>query len=611
MENNFIQFITCGSVDDGKSTLIGRLLYDTNSIFEDQLETLQSDSKKFGTIKDNIDYALLTDGLLSEREQGITIDVAYKYFDIENKKFIIADTPGHEQYTRNMATAASTSDIAIILIDATKGISTQTIRHLFITTFFGIKDIVVAINKMDLVDYSEDVFTNIVNDFKSLLSSKFINENIKLQYIPISALHGENITFSSVHMIWYQNSTLLEFLKTVQITKICSLLGAILPVQYVNRPNSEFRGYCGTLLNSTLNINQKVKILPSNQSATIENIIVNSGYKNRALADEAITITLKEQIDINRGDMIVAQDSTVQLFNQFEATLVWMDTKEFVSNTTYELKIYTKNIQATLEINFSIDMRTLQRRETHTIKLNDIVSVTIKLNTKLPLTLFDECKELGSFILIDKYTNNTSAAGVITNILEPQKNLFLQHHTITKELRVKNLHQKPYILWFTGLSCSGKSTIANEIEKELYKQGYKTYLLDGDNLRHTLNSDLGFSQQDREENIRRTAHLAKILVDAGLIVITAFISPYTKDREFARSLVAKDEFIEIFVDTSLEVCESRDSKGLYKKARAGEIKDFTGINSPYEKPINAEIIIKDTSLEKSVQQILNYLKIGN
>lgn len=593
MDKEILQFITCGSVDDGKSTLIGRLLYDTGSIFTDQLEALKNDSKRYGTQKEQLDYALLTDGLLSERDQGITIDIAYKYFDTPKRKFIIADTPGHEQYTRNMATAASTSDIAIILIDASKGISIQTKRHTHITTLFGIKEIIVAINKIDLVNYSQEVFDTIKKEFLSIIES-FKLENTNIKFIPICSVDGDNIVSKSQNTPWYKDGTLITILETINPKKQINN-DFRFPVQYVNRPNSNFRGYCGTISNGTLNLGDKVKVTPSNKTTTIKEIITFDGNLKTASKDDAITITLNDEIDINRGDIIIKEDDNIALCDSFEANIVWMSEEPLNQNSAYELKIASLNTNAKVS-------------NSDILHLNDISKCNIKLDKKLLIDTFKENKTIGSFILIDKYTNQTVATGVVSKILASSKNIFTHHHTITKELRVKNLHQKPFILWFTGLSASGKSTLANEIEKELYKQGLKTYLLDGDNLRHGLNSDLEFSQEDREENIRRVAHVAKLMVDAGLIVISAFISPYEKDRELARSLVAKEEFIEIFIDTPIEVCEQRDKKGLYKKAKSGVIRDFTGVNSPYERPENPEITIKDNAIEQSVAQILKYLK---
>jgi len=564
MNDKVVQFLTCGSVDDGKSTLIGRLLYDTNSIFEDQFETLKNDSKKYGTQNGQLDYALLTDGLLSERDQGITIDVAYRYFDTAKRKFIIADTPGHEQYTRNMATAASTSDIAIILIDATKGVTTQTIRHFYITTLFGIKNFIVAVNKMDLIDYSQKVFEYTQNQFSKLFDSLEIEKDKLINYIPISALNGDNIIEKSENTPWYNSSTLLELLNTLPILEKKTIQNLRFPIQYVNRPSSDFRGYCGTIASGTVSVADRVKITPSNKTTTIKEIITFDENIKTASKEDAITITLTDEIDINRGDIIIKEDDNKTLCDSFEATIVWMSEIALNQNNTYELKIATLSTNARVSINSIKDLSKLKDIKSDTLAINEIAKSKIKIDKKVLIDRFEEYKTTGSFILIDKYSNQTVATGVITKVNQIQKDIFIEHHTITKEIRMKNLHQKPFILWFTGLSSSGKSTLANEIEKKLYKQGYKTYLLDGDNLRHTLNSDLGFSQQDREENIRRVAHLAQIMLDAGLIVITAFISPFKKDRDFARSLVSTDEFIEVFIDTSIEVCENRDKKGLYK-----------------------------------------------
>ncbi len=604
--NTMLKFITCGSVDDGKSTLIGRLLNDTNSIFTDQLETLKEDSKRYGTQNQKIDYALLTDGLLSERAQGITIDVAYRYFDTSRRKFIIADTPGHEQYTRNMATAASTADAAIILIDASKGISIQTKRHFYIISLFGIKDIVVAINKMDLIDFNQEIFDSIKKEFLSIVKS-FDLEDINIKFVPVCSLDGDNIVQKSKKTSWYRDETIITILETINPKQPISN-NFRLPIQYINRPHSSFRGYCGTIASGTLKVGDRINITPSNKSTTIKEIITYDGNLHMANKGEAITLTLNDEIDINRGDIITKEDDTVILSDNFEATIVWMDEAPLHQNSSYELKIASLSTNARVTLNTTKDLTTLKSIKSDTLNLNGIAFCTIWLDKKVLIENFDKNRTTGSFILIDKVTNNTVASGVVKNSNLNSKNLFIHNHTITKELREKNLNQKPFILWFTGLSASGKSTLANEIEKVLYHRGLKTYLLDGDNLRNGLNSDLGFLLEDREENIRRIAHLSQLMLDAGLIVITAFISPFKKDREFAKSLVNKDEFIEIFIDTSLDICEARDKKGLYKKARAGEIKDFTGISSPYEKPINADIIIKDRTITQSIEDILDYLQ---
>ncbi|MDO8455063.1 MAG: sulfate adenylyltransferase subunit CysN, partial [Sulfurimonas sp.] len=538
MDKSLLKFMTCGSVDDGKSTLIGRLLYDSNNIFSDQIESLELISKKYGTQKENIDFALLVDGLQSEREQGITIDVAYRYFNTSKRKFILADTPGHEQYTRNMATAASNTDVAIILIDATKGVSLQTKRHSYITTLFGIKNLIVAINKMDLISYSEEVFHQIKEDFKSALNT-LKTPHAEIAFIPVCATDGDNIVTKSQNTPWYKEHTLLDILEEIKITDSANN-SLRFPIQYINRPNKDFRGYMGTLINGTLHVEDKIKILPSNKTTTIKEIITYEGKLKSASSGDAITLTLHDEIDINRGDMIVlSDDNSISLSDRFEAMIVWMDEENLTLNKNYQLNIYTQSVNAKItNIEFIKDMKTLQNFKEDFLKLNDIAKCTLQTDKKIAIDKFENIKETGSFIFIDKITNKTSAAGVVIEVQKSKnENIFLHHHTITKELRTKNLAQKPMIIWFTGLSASGKSTLANELEKALYMQGFKTYLLDGDNLRNTLNSDLGFSQKEREENIRRVAHLSQIMLDAGLIVITAFISPFAKDREFARSLV--------------------------------------------------------------------------
>jgi len=601
-----IKFITCGSVDDGKSTLIGRLLYDTNSIFSDQLQTLENDSKKYGTQEQKIDYSLLTDGLLSERAQGITIDVAYRYFDTEKRKFIIADTPGHEQYTRNMATAASTADVALILVDASKGISIQTKRHTFITTLFGIKDIIVVINKMDLMGFKEEIFKSITQEFLSLVSSLGLKD-LNISFVPVCSLEGDNVVSKSLHTPWYNHATLIDILENIKLPKPFNE-NFRFPVQYINRPHSNFRGYCGTISSGSLKVGDVLKVTPSNKISKIKEILVYDAKLSQATHDDAITITLEEEIDISRGDIIINANDNQTLCDAFTATLVWMDEAPLNQEKNYELKMATLSINATVKLESIKDLKTLKDIKIPHLNLNDIANCEITLERKTLVDCFSKNKITGSFILIDKLTNVTVASGVVTNTKQFSKQIFTHKHTITKDLRAKKLEQKPFILWFTGLSASGKSTLANEIEKALFSQGFKTYLLDGDNLRNGLNADLTFSLTDRKENIRRVAHLARLMLDAGLIVITAFISPFEKERTFAKNLVNTDEFIEVFVDTPLDECEKRDKKGLYKKARSGEIQDFTGISSPYERPLDANIEIKKQSIEKSVEQILRYLQ---
>ena len=607
MENSFLKFITCGSVDDGKSTLIGRLLYDSNSIFTDQLEALTSVSKRYGTQKGEMDFALLVDGLQSEREQGITIDVAYRYFNTDKRKFILADTPGHEQYTRNMATGASTADVAVILIDASKGVSLQTNRHTYITTLFGIKHLIVAINKMDLVDYQEETFKRIKKDFLENLEKLKI-ELSSVQFIPICAINGENIVNIGKHTPWYKKQTLLSMLESLKITTENNTKLRF-PVQYVNRPDATFRGYTGSIANGKLSVGDEVRVLPSDKTTSIKEIITYDGRLQEAFVGDAITLTLNDEIDISRGDVIVHQNDNTSVTQIFEAMILWMDDLDLVLNQSYQLNLATLCVNAKVtKIEYIKDMSTLQNFEEDFLKLNDIAKCTLELDQAVLLDRFDEIQTMGSFILIDKISCHTVATGVIVNTLVQRKNIFLQNHSITKALRAKHLKQKPFILWLTGLSASGKSTLANEVEKALYEQGYKTYLLDGDNLRSGLNADLDFSNKSREENIRRVAHMAQIMLDAGLIVITAFISPFKKEREFARSLVQEDEFIEVFLDTPIEVCEQRDSKGLYAKAKEGIIKDFTGVSSPYEKPISPELTIKEHSRKQSLNLVLEYIE---
>ncbi len=603
---NLLRFITCGSVDDGKSTLIGRMLYESQMIFDDQVASLKNDSKKYGTQGENIDFALLVDGLSAEREQGITIDVAYRFFSSSKKKFIVADTPGHEQYTRNMATGASTAELAILLVDARNGILTQTKRHSFIVSLLGIKNIILAVNKMDLVNYDKNIYEKISSEYK-LFSKKLNFKNI--QSIPISALKGDNIHKISKYMKWYNDKTLFDYLETTK-TKIQSSDRFVLPVQSVNRPNLNFRGYSGTIAEGKIRKGDELISLPSNQKVKVKDIFVGERSLKTANLKQSITLTIDKEIDTSRGDILCSKYSTVDMADQFNVNVIWMSEDKGFTGRTYLAKIH--NISTSIKImNIKkiYDVNTLEFTAGNELKLNDVAEISISFNKTVPFSTFKENKILGSFIIIDPINNQTMGMGMINFSLRRSQNIQLQNLTINKNLREKINGHKGQVLWMTGLSGSGKSTIANEVEKILYFQGKKTYILDGDNIRHGLNKDLGFTDKDRVENIRRVAEVAKLMCDAGLIVITAFISPFRLEREMARSLFEKNDFKEIYISTPLKVAEKRDPKGLYKKARQGKIPNFTGIDSIYEKPTNPELEIDTSkvSLSKAVKKILNII----
>ncbi len=603
---NLLRFITCGSVDDGKSTLIGRMLYESQIIFDDQVASLKNDSKKYGTQGENIDFALLVDGLSAEREQGITIDVAYRFFSSSKRKFIVADTPGHEQYTRNMATGASTAELAILLVDARNGILTQTKRHSFIVSLLGIKNIILAINKMDLVNYDKNIYEKISSEYK-LFSKKLNFENI--QSIPISALNGDNIHKKSKYMKWYNDKTLFDYLETTK-TKIQSSDSFVLPVQSVNRPNLNFRGYSGTIAEGKIKKGDELISLPSNQKVKVKDIFVGERPLKTANLKQSITITIDKEIDTSRGDILCSKKSTVDMADQFNMNVIWMSEDKGFTGRTYLAKIH--NISTSIKImNIKkiYDVNTLEFAAGNELKLNDVAEISISFNKAVPFSTFKENKILGSLIIIDPINNQTIGMGMINFSLRRSQNIQLQNLTINKNLREKINGHKGQVLWMTGLSGSGKSTIANELEKILYSQGKKTYILDGDNIRHGLNKDLGFTDKDRVENIRRVAEVAKLMCDAGLIVITAFISPFRLEREMARSLFEKNDFKEIYISTPLKVAEKRDPKGLYKRARQGKIPNFTGIDSIYEKPINPDLEIDTSkvSLSKAIKKILNII----
>lgn len=594
-----LRFITCGSVDDGKSTLIGRLLYESKQVFEDQLAALEVDSKKLGTQGNNLDFALLVDGLASEREQGITIDVAYRYFSTEKRKFIVADTPGHEQYTRNMATGASTADLAIILIDARLGVQTQTRRHSYIASLLGIKKIVLAINKMDLMDYSEEVFDNIVSEYQGFAKNlaKKTGNDPSIKPIPLSALIGDNITKNSENMPWYDGPTLIDYLETVEVEDEDLDRPFRMPVQWVNRPNLNFRGFSGLISSGSIKPGDAIKVLPSAKTSTVKSIVTMDGDLPEAIAGQSVTLTLEDEIDISRGDLICAAQSPSEAANQFETTILWMADESMLAGRSYILKSGAQTATATITApKHKINVNTLEELAARKLELNEIAVCNISLDKSIAFDPYAENRDTGGFILIDRYTNTTVGVGMINFALRRASNIHWQSVDTDKKTRTKLMGQKPAILWFTGLSGSGKSTIANFVEKKLTALGRHTYLLDGDNVRHGLNKDLGFTDADRVENIRRIGEVSKLMVDAGLITLVSFISPFRSERRMARELVEKDEFFEIYVDTPLEVAEERDVKGLYKKARAGELKNFTGIDSPYEEPENPEMRVQTTTL---------------
>ena len=603
---DLLRFITCGSVDDGKSTLIGRMLYESQMIFDDQVASLKKDSQKHGTQGEDIDFALLVDGLSAEREQGITIDVAYRFFSSSKRKFIVADTPGHEQYTRNMATGASTADLAILLVDARNGVMTQTKRHSFIVSLLGIKKVILAINKMDLVNYDQKTYQQIDQHYRSF--AKNLNFD-HIQSIPISALKGDNVYEKSTMMKWYTEQTLFSYLETVKVTSSKSSK-FILPVQRVNRPNLDFRGYSGTIASGNIKVGEEIRTVPSNQKAKVKEIFIGDKSIKSSSNKQSITLTLNKEIDISRGDIICKKDSIVESADQFNINMIWMSEENCFPGRSYIAKIHNNSSTIKiLDIKKIYNVNTLEHSPGKQLDLNDVAEVTVSLNKNIPFMSYQENKNMGSMIIIDPISNQTIGVGMINFALRRAQNIHLQSLSITKELREKMNGHKGQVLWLTGLSGSGKSTIANALEKQLYAEGKKTYVLDGDNIRHGLNKDLGFTDKDRVENIRRVAEVAKLMCDAGLIVITAFISPFRTEREMARSLFQSDEFKEIFISPPLKIAEQRDPKGLYKKARSGEIPNFTGINSPYEKPIIPELTIdtSKTSITQSVKKILEII----
>ncbi len=585
-----LRFMTCGSVDDGKSTLIGRLLWDSKLVSDDHLATLESESKRVGTQHGDIDYALLVDGLQAEREQGITIDVAYRFFATGKRQFIVADAPGHEQYTRNMATGASTVDLAVVMIDARKGVLTQTMRHSYILSLLGMTHVVLAINKMDLVDYSETQFHDIKAQYAAFSGPLGFHEVVA---IPLSALQGDNVLHRSVHTPWYHGPTLMGHLETVTINQDLTTQPFRMPVQWVNRPHLDFRGFAGTIASGTVRPGDAVIVPSSGQMSTVERIVTFDGEVDSAMAGQAVTLTLHDEIDVSRGELLSDPRMRPVTADQFEAKLIWMHEEPLLPGRQYLIKMgcQTRTAQVST-LKYKVNVNTLEHLATKTLELNDVGICNLSLDHPASFDPYQENRRTGSFILIDRFTNATIAAGMVDFALRRAENIHWQSVAIHKRARADLKGQKPFILWFTGLSGAGKSSIANLVEKKLHSMGRHTYLLDGDNVRHGLNRDLGFTDADRVENIRRVAETAKLMVDAGMIVLVSFISPFRSEREMARFMVEDGEFLEVFIDTPLEECERRDVKGLYKKARAGEIKNFTGIDSPYERSEEAEVIIQ-------------------
>jgi bifunctional enzyme CysN/CysC len=606
-QQDLLRFITCGSVDDGKSTLIGRLLWESHQVFDDQLTALQADSKRHGTQGQDIDFSLLVDGLAAEREQGITIDVAYRFFATPRRKFIVADTPGHEQYTRNMITGASTADVAVLLIDARNGVLTQTRRHAYLVSLVGIKQVILAVNKMDLVGYKQDVFDAILADFHTLAQTLGF---AGITPIPLSALKGDNITERSGRTPWYQGPTLMGCLETLNAARPIQSK-AVFPVQWVNRPNASFRGFSGTLASGHLAVGDTLRVTASGQTATLARIVTADGEIQRACADDAVTLMLDREVDVSRGDVIALADQPLEMTDQFEATLVWMHDEPGHLGRSYEIKLTNQWASASItSLKYKINVNTQAHESCKQLDLNDIAVANLALSKPLVFAPYADNRTLGGFILVDKFSHATVAAGMIRHNLRRSQNVHRQALSITRKDRERLNGHQGKVIWFTGLSGSGKSTIANALEKELHAQGKRTYILDGDNIRQGLNKDLGFTDADRVENIRRVAEVAKLMMDAGLVVMTAFISPFRAEREMARELIGQDNFIEVFVDTPLEVCEQRDPKGLYKKARIGLIPNMTGINSPYERPVQPDLVI-DTDkheLEKALELLTDFLE---
>ncbi|MBC7982360.1 MAG: sulfate adenylyltransferase subunit CysN [Candidatus Obscuribacterales bacterium] len=592
---SLLRFITCGSVDDGKSTLIGRLLYESKMIFEDQLATLEADSKKVGTQGGDIDFALLVDGLAAEREQGITIDVAYRFFSTEKRKFIVADTPGHEQYTRNMVTGASAADVAVILIDARKGVLTQTRRHSYIVSLLGIRKVILAINKMDLMAYAQETFDVIVEQYRAFAQQIGLDD---FTAIPMSAIKGENMLERSNEMPWYQGPTLMNFLENIDIDEDMQQRSFRFPVQWVNRPNQDFRGFAGLIASGAVQVGDHLRALPSGKQSKVTRVVTMDGDLPRAVAGQSVTITLADEIDISRGDVLVPADSSASVADQFQVTIIWMHEEPMLPGRPYLFKLGAKTVTASIaQPKYKVNVNTLEHLAAKQLELNEIGVCNLNLDQAIAFDSYTDNRETGGFVLIDRITNDTVGAGLIQFALRRADNIHWQALDVNKQARAQQKLQTACVLWFTGLSGAGKSTIANLVEKKLHAAGRHTYLLDGDNVRHGLNKDLGFTDADRVENIRRVAEVSKLMVDAGLIVLVSFISPFRAERRMARDSLQAGEFIEVFVDTPLSEAEKRDPKGLYRKARRGEIRNFTGIDSPYEAPEHAEIHLDTTQMD--------------
>ena len=605
---SLLRFITCGSVDDGKSTLIGRLLYDTKLVFEDHMAALVADSKKVGTQGGDLDFALLLDGLEAEREQGITIDVAYRFFSTEKRKFIVADTPGHEQYTRNMVTGASTADLAVVMIDARKGVLTQTRRHTYLVSLLGIRNVVVAVNKLDLVDYSEEVFDAIEADYRGFADQLGIEHVL---CIPMSALKGDNLLHPSENTPWYHGPALIPFLETVEIDDVAVDAPFRLPVQWVNRPSLDFRGFSGTVAGGEVSVGDAVRVLPGGQTSTVSRIVLGDADLDRAVAGQGVTVCLSDEIDVSRGDVLAAADDPPEVADHFEAHIVWMHEHQMLPGRPYLVKIGTRIVGATIDHpKYRVNVNTLEHAAAKTLELNEIGVANIAFDRPIAFDPYSANRDMGGFIVIDRLTNSTVGAGLLHFALRRSQNVHWQALDIDADAHARLKGHAPAVVWFTGLSGSGKSTIANLVEKRLHAAGVHTTLLDGDNVRHGLNKDLGFTEEDRVENIRRVAEVSRLMVDAGLVVLVSFISPFRAERRMARERVGDGQFVEVHVDTPLAVAEERDVKGLYRKARSGELPNFTGIDSPYEAPEHPEIRIDTTQVapEAAAEMIVETLR---